>query len=668
MKIEKELQKKEMSYVTGGATTLSPTITQIYRDKIFYVNGRSILSEGKEYFSHCKTKITCMSIAEEKISVGDCAGNIFLLSLEETILFQEKLSLVPLSIRHTGNLLFCATNKEIRIYLINEHTLKHKEKTDHIIVDMQVIREKEKIFCICATYEGKLVIFRVNGETGFFTKEAESISYKSEARTVSVKKSVSETIRKKEENQSFSTEDHVRSACELEIEIVLSLSSGKLVVFSYTPETLVLRKKEIISGHRYSCSSSQMFIGAENAKYIISSSDDGTAALWKQESEWVCKKRYGSSGGPSLIASLVDSKENIYFQTQSGSIFQASSQHLLVSGHTQKINSIDVKNSLILTASEDKTVRIFKVSNNQIKEVFRPLTGGHPISSALFLDDGTISIAADENILRIYKETNLFREALSLLPKNLSFTATHQELSLTTVPMNPSEEEQETIKKNHLTEVGLSSNPFLEHHKAYGYPFEIKTMAYIKNTALLLCCKSSQKEFSSLLVTDLSYKIIQRIQVHTLNIKKIVISPSQKYVVTIGRDRRIALFKIQKDPNNLIALLDSRIDHLREIFSVTFSKKDDTLFTSSKDKRILHYIIENEKLVIKKELTTNEEVRALAYHTSLILGKESGKIETQNTELFCHNSPISQLFVSLINNKPSLISATEDGALSLVSL
>ncbi|OAG31447.1 elongator complex protein 2 [Nematocida displodere] len=661
------------TFSLGGCTLNTPNASALYEDRLYYICGRVVISAGTVYTPTLTTNITCLDVSGGVVAVGSVEGAVSLVEVKnrKERLIQGQGSV--LCLRYVGGVLVFATKECLYLYRGSECLFKIQMK--HVVVDCALIVRDSDVHVVLGTYDGRVVVYALSKEK---TSSTESISHKSEIRTVAAALS-GETI-----------------------EICVGLALGKVGIFAYQTAKATLKKVDMLTVHRSSCKTARWT--DSTCTQVLTSSEDGTVTLWSNHGQWECTKRMGATGGPQAVNALMATNGTVYIQSLSGGFskimgggaaflpsehFRAAdeSQTLLSNGHTKKIASIDAIEvetpngavSLLLTASEDRTVRIWQLGRETshasehglVVEVSRPLISGYPMASAIFLDPMTICTAADENLLRVLKGTGLYRRVLGLKEKEgTPFTAATQELSLTNLPQKQEQEEEEIIYAQALTETGLQSHPFYESHKAYGYPFEMKDVKCLRNRFILSCCKSSQKAHSSLFVSDMEYEIVQRLEVHTLNITKILVSASASFVLTVGRDRRLALFRVEEEGGSTaqpLTLLDTRIDHKREILAAAFSKNGTEIYTSGKDRKLLRYSIVGGSLDLQETASVPDPVTALLdTPLGLLKGTESGALLTPTQSYKLYNTPVVHLVQQTGLLETGIIAASHDGIFTVI--
>ncbi|KAH9385260.1 uncharacterized protein NEMAJ01_0156 [Nematocida major] len=379
----------------------------------------------------------------------------------------------------------------------------------------------------------------------------------------------------------------------------------------------------------------------------------------------------------------------------------------VASGNLARIKDMHTNGKWIVTAS-GPTTRVFSVEGGRIVEVFRPTVDGFPINAVVPDWNGSFLINSN-NILKVYTPTQIYRmlarggaraiqqlierynslleecrrqgpEArigaeAKLLQNALAevaggdaeskdpvpFTAVKQELSLSTIPQAPcGPEEREYILSTIRSEPGLSANHFLEVDKVYGFPFEISTFVKAKDTMLLVSCKSSQKAFSNVFVLNKSLEIVQKVHVHAKTVTHIFVSGET--VLTLGKDRRAAVYRIACEQSALpkseltewfkpgdfgLVLLDSRIDHKKEILAGHIGGS--TVITSSKDKTINTYAIEDSALVLKHTetvqvpITSINSVSVRIDAPEIVMGDADGDLHLGGKVYKAHNREVTHI-------------------------
>ncbi|KAI5131379.1 hypothetical protein NEPAR04_2248 [Nematocida parisii] len=421
----------------------------------------------------------------------------------------------------------------------------------------------------------------------------------------------------------------------------------------------------------------------------------------------------------------------------------------IISGNLSGISHLSIKNNYLVTANGPTVRVFFISRNGNIEEIFRPVIDGFPVNSVItdwaIMENGKIIsedfslITNSNNIIKVYKPTELFQirkrhceSAEKLLLKyneilreydlnsegsiqrnslnellvetesfleyikniynendknknNLPFTAIKQELSLTTLPHTPEKDDIQTVFENIKTDLGLSTNHFLEVDKIYGFPFEISTFIKYSKDLVLLGCKSSQRAFSNLFVLNSNLETVQKVFTHTKTITMIL--SQDNVIATLGKDRKIAIYRVKQGKANFspedteesfrendfgVEFLSSRIDHKKEILAAEMH--DTEIITSSKDKTVNTYSIQNEGLNLIK--TDKVTVPATAIHVLMInshkytmLGNNNGYIFINGNTKKLHNSRITNIrSYTSEDGQQFIITASEEGIIRTTKL
>ncbi|KAI5187815.1 elongator complex protein 2 [Nematocida homosporus] len=466
----------------------------------------------------------------------------------------------------------------------------------------------------------------------------------------------------------------------------VSLLSGHIATGIFDGTQLV--RTGLIRGHKTPCRSVSYY--NEDPTRILTASDDGTCAIWSSANgPWTSTGIYGAYGGAPLSGAygVVSSTGNTSDRIDRPLLLSAGALYFgdgegFTTGHRLRVRSVDLDKGLLLTSSDDATVRVWALRDNRLVEIFRPLTTGHPLVFAGFLDTNRILVAADENLLRTYTSTQLYDTITNAAPNTASnstkpFTAYAQELSLT-----PTEEKEVNpiLQPTDLIglEPSLTRHMFTETHRAYGYPFEIATAAIVRHKLIAAASKASQREFATLIISTLDSEIIQKIPVHDLGITFIIVSKCQSFLATAGRDRRVALFKIIQDPTLLtgttnrfqpghwgVQLIGTLAIHRREILAICFAEDSQKLFTTSKDGTLCEYSTTNSLTLLKQEPIPELTTALTHYQGQLIRGTHSGHLLTPHHQFRLFNSPTTQLTIGTLAHHPVLISTSLEGTIRI---
>lgn len=616
---------------SGGCTSSSPNALAVLGRESFYINGSCILgSSGISYsVPEITPGISSFDVDAEHMSIGTSQGQIAFLSMhgdysadeksgdnncleekssapndafiESLNRIRAKIAGQPIfSIRHLNRQILCSTYTHA--YFIQGSQILEiptaSAVVDCSIAQVQSTHEGNKTltYLVLGMYSGVLTVFSTSD-----CSQRSSVAANGSIKTVSTRISseVSGTPK---------------------LHICVGYATGNVGVFEYSIKTTALRRACSIPAHRSQCSSAKW----TPVNSILTSSMDGTASTWEmKEAHWVCTKRVGNQGSP-LYSAVADAHGAVHALAQGGGICvfgipqrffpkkeKEPGEHIL-GGHTRRVRSVEVRNGLILTASDDRTIRMFRIEQGRAVEVFRPLTGGHAIASASFITENTLIAAPEDTVMRVLEGTQLFAHSVSAgekknqeqdLPlecKNIPFTAGKQELSLTNLPVFAiSEEEKDQILRDFPTDVLLRTQQFHETQKVYGHPFESACVKCLDGSLILSASRASQKQHASLFITDArTYEVKERIDVHSLGITQIITTETQEHILTVGRDRLIAIFRYDR-ASKKVALLDTACHHRRAVLAAAFVEVDAydqsrniSVITTGKDKMMHIYTME----------------------------------------------------------------------------
>jgi len=676
--------KVDRGYGVGGCTGRTGRVSKIYGDKIYYACGRAVLCEGKIYLPNISSKITSMEVNGKWICVESASKEICVIDRDSRVLFEDKsdtffggVAITESEVLYQKNNGFCMYGMENGI-----SCQAPCGKFSHInaVASEKTSEEKPRVvYVVLGTYEGEISVVEIDRRTED-RNEAQNTDER-EIGNLNDQKGP-EGCRAREAKITPELQNLVHLETVLKgkaLHILATFTSGKCAVCTYSTESREFEKKEIISISRHSHVIAKWAGGA--CDEILTASENGTASVWKYDHAnkyWETKEMHGGQGGLPITNAFLSSKREVFLQTRTGGVSRAGV--FSSSGHTGAVRSLEVLGPLLITSSQDSTVRVFRVSEKgEVAEVFRPLVSGHEMYSADFLEDGVVASAADENILRIHTETSLYRKTVGKEEKKgLPYTAVQQELSLTTIPHTPAEEDQKQMESAALADSLMHVNAFCEHQRVYGFPFQIREMKCIRGRAVLIGCHASQKQFAALYVVNKRYRIVQKLEIHVLGIRKIAISPCGEFAVTAGRDRRVSLLRITRGRGKFAAeevlpafeeedtgvkLADLREDHTREILSVCFSSDSARFFSASKDRKVITYRIEGDRLVMEETETVQEVVTSLYHEGTLFKGTVKGDVVAGGNSHRLHNSPVTQISSVEVGGTRYLVTATEDGVI-----
>lgn len=171
---------------------------------------------------------------------------------------------------------------------------------------------------------------------------------------------------------------------------------------------------------------------------------------------------------------------------------------------------------------------------------------------------------------------------------------------------------------------------FPELEKIYGHGYEILALAAShKGDLVVLCCKSNSRRHAVIRIYDTkTWLEVARLEHHDLTVTRLCFSSDDQYLVSVGRDRKIAVWK--REPEGLSYALHKDIvkGHLRIIWDACFV--GDRFCTALRDKSVALWTVDGENIWRSK---LGEAVTTVAWLGSgsngvFAVGLDSGKILT----------------------------------------
>ncbi|KTW28540.1 hypothetical protein T552_01800 [Pneumocystis carinii B80] len=318
-------------------------------------------------------------------------------------------------------------------------------------------------------------------------------------------------------------------------------------------------------------------------------------------------------------------------------------QRLSITGHTKPVKSISWSpgGEFFVSSSLDQTTRLFSPwirsdeDGNLVEtwhEISRPQIHGYDINSVCMLDKWKLVAGADEKVIRIF---NPVKNVASLISKlsNLSFDKEIEKLSdVANVPLLglsnkavdltnevPNDLEDFSDNKDQLNDlkdgisknyVGLEIPPFEDYlqrytlwpeiEKLYGHGYEIISVASSHDKTLIATtCKATTSEHAVLRLFDTStwQEILPPLAAHSLTVTRVKFSNDDKYILSVGRDRKFALF-YRTDEKNVYKLIEARTAHSRIIWDCCWAPDivGYVFVTASRDKTLKIWKFETEEM------------------------------------------------------------------------
>jgi WD40 repeat protein len=647
-------------FVFGGCNR---GVFSAYEDgRLFYAAHNMLLVHGnttEAVVPPFSSRITALSVDGDRVALGSAEGDIALLVGREVIVSAKAASSVS-SVGIVGDILLSASRDLVQTWRIpRDPGASNLEKSEYrvpgeMVISVCGVEVEEKTVIVAGTYGGTVVVLAPGPGT-------RKLQFKSPIRTVDA------FVERDEEEREFAL-------------ICGAIQDGRAFVLKYSPGNL--RRTGMISLYRGRCMSARWTAERE----IITSSDDGTVSKWVESNGWQSSQMFGEMGGP-CVQNAMGTEEGVILQMETGGFYRYGREGYLerfVGGSTEAIVSIDQLEDLVLVACLDRSVRIYQARREGVVEIYRPLIAGYEMVSALFLDLFTLVTAAQENVLRILRGTEGYRFLLEEgrgkrveCDKDLCVLAGMQELSLSNIATEP-ESGKEKAFSTLGTERALSSEVFQEIHKEYGHPFEVESLCVIKGKMILSANRASTCTHAKLVVSNMRYEVVQRIESHSQSITSICAAVDGTLVSSVGRDRRCTLYQAVsreaaseeitgefKEGDCGLRMVCSVRDHKKMPTGSVFSRDSTHLSTCGRDGNVFRYRIQENGLKMVMNKGFGEEISSIEeYEDVLFLGSVSGDIHLVSMSsgdvrsLRIHNSRVNRLKVSRLREKPFLISAS----------
>lgn len=389
---------------------------------------------------------------------------------------------------------------------------------------------------------------------------------------------------------------------------------------------------------------------------ILTSSHDFSLILWHEDittNTWSPKATFGQLGGNKniFIGAVGDNKRIVAYSYSGGFYYWIDNNGKWVSGeaptgHFNKVTDIWVNENFALTCSLDQTCRLWVRNGSYWQEASRPMVHGYDINGITVAGNQLIS-AADEKIVRMFDASASTAEILERF--NIQINAVNrgssQVLGLTTKTTTDAEI---NVRSLPLTEDLLNSfTLWPECHKLYGHGYEVCVVtASHSGTLLASACKSQTKEHARVFIWDIASKQkVQTLEFHTLGVTDMAFSPDDNFLLTVSRDRIWCLYaKI----NENYELKISKQVHSRVIYTCSWSPNSEIFATGSRDKKFKVWDLNGELI---KNLSFSSPVTASCFLDKNIVavGLEDGEIKLLNIEngltiaTMAHGDTVSKL-------------------------
>jgi elongator complex protein 2 len=461
------------------------------------------------------------------------------------------------------------------------------------------------------------------------------------------------------------------------------------VTYSITFEALLLGHEDWIYTVNWSPST-------EKAQ-LLSASADNSLTIWEQDPTtgvWVTMERMGefsvtkgsttatgSTGGfwiglwspdGSEVVSLTRTGSwRVWAHDEESDIWQ---QRLGISGHVRSVNDIqwDAQGAYLLSTSSDQTSRLYaewlRDGESSWHEFSRPQIHGYDLNCIDTLGPARFVSGADEKLLRVFSEPKQIAQLLGSLsgiaqdeeelPEaanipvlGLSNKAVGEDITISDDQLGGQrndQAEQQTAPvslpmhqpplEDHLSRHTL----WPEHEKLYGHGYEISAVAVSHDRSLIAtACKASSIDHAVIRLYDTKNwgEIKPSLTAHSLTITSLCFSPSDQYLLSVGRDRQWAIFKRdEQDPSTYTLLKSNPKAHTRMILDAAWaptSGQQSVFATAGRDKcvKIWRETSSSETFECISTITLKTAVTAVSFHTEILsdslllaIGEETGQI------------------------------------------
>ena len=375
-----------------------------------------------------------------------------------------------------------------------------------------------------------------------------------------------------------------------------------------------------------------------NDRNIITASLDKTLIVWSigEDDVWFETSRVGEVGGNNMgfmgctfpnrqqLTTFAGYSHNgavhIWVKNDQRDVFEAAAGF---SGHRDHVTDIswEPTGKYLLSVSCDETTRLHaKCTSSRGQtwhEISRPQIHGYEINCLAAVDGTSFVSGADEKVLRVFQATksfiNAFRdltgvtgELESSIPVDkLPLGSCVPALGLTNRAVYENDRcelSQGSGDDDHWTgppteETLMQSTLWPEIHKLYGHGNELFAVAVNhRKTLLVSACKSAKAEHAGLICWNMrdEFKISQKLSGHQLTVTSIKFSPSDRFLVSVSRDRTWYLYReTQRDHFEAVAFSDKKTCfHSRIIWDVSWTPDSRMFLTCSRDKKLVFWQIE----------------------------------------------------------------------------
>ena len=452
-------------------------------------------------------------------------------------------------------------------------------------------------------------------------------------------------------------------------EVIISLSSDTF--YSVSIETILSGHDDKVFGVQWCQTKSKL--------QLLSASLDKTIILWEEDQDadglWIESVRVGEVGGNTLgfygcqINELGDIFVGHSFNGALHLWYKADGQWrpgVTVGGHFGPVEDLDwdSKGRYLITTSKDQTTRIHaKWRQETWHEVARPQVHGYDLNCLAMMPNHQFASGADEKLVRVFEGTKNFIENISAItcdPESykdgefLAQGASVPSLGLSNKAVLEGEEESVPETEKHVKdqfpdfyfrpefydkppaeETLVQNTLWPEIQKVYGHGYEIFSVATNKaGTILASACKAAQAEYASIFLweTNKWTKLAALENGHTLTVVQMAFSPDDKYLLTVSRDRTLALW--QMADFSLHFKTDKKTSvHQRIIWACDWTQDSKYFATVGRDKKCVIWSVDEKKPLTEEPLVLPNSATAVAFDPrstpdklGLVIGLDDGML------------------------------------------
>ena len=288
------------------------------------------------------------------------------------------------------------------------------------------------------------------------------------------------------------------------------------------------------------------------------------------------------------------------------------------SGHSGSVCDIswEPDGNYLLSVSADETTRLHtkcRVDGSiRWREIARPQIHGYEMNCISSIDGYTFVSGADEKVLRVFRATksfvNSFKALTSSEPDLKSNTSLEElpvgsvapALGLTNRAVCDGDTDVPSIFQTTSSELLPTEETLMrdtlwpEIHKLYGHGNELYAVAVNhKKTLIVSACKSAKAEHAALIYWNINddFRITQKLPGHQLTVTSIKFSPSDKYLLSVSRDRTWYLYvEEEADRFSQISCSDKKTCvHSRIIWDAAWTPDNRFFLTCSRDKKVIFW-------------------------------------------------------------------------------